>query len=290
MIDHAIAIRVAICNGADLCCVALDDDAVAFFAVEVGDRVMADLIDPMVVDVGVLASHPVPSDGAVILCVFLDEAFLGIDQGLEVEDVSAGASGEHIVCRDRLIGIELAVCELIVRVGFITVRIIGHRSLAAISLGDQQIVAGPAVEHILAMAAVEHIIAFAAIEVVIAVSALQDVIAAATIDGVIAKTCIDGIGPFGSLDGLAGIGALCIGGSRCQLAVFVEAEGCCDGPELIGAPHQLLEGRHQVVLCKSIQSCSCKRWIDFASERCHVFTGNLLVKDHDIGDGAVELL
>ncbi|ASP31820.1 hypothetical protein CHH27_00025 [Labrenzia sp. VG12] len=141
----------------------VDDDTVAFVPVEVCDDIIADHVDPVVVDVGVLASHPVPADGAVIVGMFLDEAFLGIDERLEVEDVAARTAGQDIVCRDRLIGIELAVGQLVIRIAFVAVRVIGDRSLASVRAGDQQIVAGPAIEEVLAMATVKHVIAVATI-------------------------------------------------------------------------------------------------------------------------------
>ncbi len=94
-----------------------------------GDDVVADDADPVVVDV----CRP-RHDCAVILCVFLDEAGLGVDEGLEVEGVCARAACHDVVGMKGLVGIELAVGEFSQRIALVAVRVVGDLALAPVGL------------------------------------------------------------------------------------------------------------------------------------------------------------
>ena len=205
MIGETIAIGIAIGDGLDLGCMALDDDAVALGSGEVGDHVIADLVDPMVVDLVVLAGDAVPADGAVVLGVLLDIAGFGVDEGLEVEGVGAGTACQHIVGRDGLVWIELAVGEFTQGIAFVPVRIVGDVRLAAVGLGDEEIVAGAAVQDVLAMAAIEDVASLAAREHVVAVGALQDIVAGAAFERVVAQATVHGFGGAVAGHGVGGL-------------------------------------------------------------------------------------
>ena len=86
-----------------------DANLVAFFSVEVGDHIVSESIDPVVMDfVVILTGNAVhsPVDGAVVIDVFEnDVSRLALIMCSEVESVGACASGEDIVGFDGLIGI-----------------------------------------------------------------------------------------------------------------------------------------------------------------------------------------
>ena len=103
MVDK-VAIADLMLDAVELGGVADDLDCVTLGPVEVHDDLIADAVDPMVVQIIVLAGDAVPVDGAVIPGVLLDEALLGIDQGMEAEDVGAAATDHDIVAGDRLVG------------------------------------------------------------------------------------------------------------------------------------------------------------------------------------------
>ena len=98
----------------------------------------------------------------------------------------------------RLVGIDLAVGEFVVRIAFVAVP--GRRQpvLAPVGLGDEEVVACAAVEDVLAVSAVEHVVTGPAVENVVAVGPLEDVVAGLAVDGVVAEACIDGVGLIGS--------------------------------------------------------------------------------------------
>ena len=77
-----------------------DFDLVPLGPVEVADYVIADAVDPMVVNVGVFTSDADPVDCAVGIDMLSDDLVLGVDLQFEAEGVGAAAADEGIV--DRL--------------------------------------------------------------------------------------------------------------------------------------------------------------------------------------------
>jgi len=132
VVHHPVAIGVAIGDRGNLRGVAFDHDPVALGAGIVGDHVIAHRVDPMVVQLVILTGNAAPVDGAVVIGVFLDIARLGVDQRLEIEDIRACATGQHVVAGDRLVRVELAIGQLAQRITFVAVGIKEDRRLAGI--------------------------------------------------------------------------------------------------------------------------------------------------------------
>ena len=74
-----------------------DLDLVALGTIEVADHVIAKAVDPVVVNVGVLAGHARPVDRAVGVDVLGDDLVRGVEQTFEAERVGAAATDKRVV-------------------------------------------------------------------------------------------------------------------------------------------------------------------------------------------------
>ena len=100
--DHAVvvpavAIAVLVLDRFDLGGVRRDFDLVALGAIEVADHVVAEAVDPVIVNGVVLAGDADPVDGAVGIDVLGDDLVLGVDITFEAEGV--GAARRRSGCR-----------------------------------------------------------------------------------------------------------------------------------------------------------------------------------------------
>ena len=84
--------------------VTFDQNMVPFRTTEIFDQFLTETFNPVVVNVIVLARHSVhsPVDRTVRVHVLEDNMFLGVDQRLEVEQISTATAHQHIVAFDRL--------------------------------------------------------------------------------------------------------------------------------------------------------------------------------------------
>src|SRR4051794_5130655 len=74
-----------------------DFDLVALGAIEVADHVVAEAVDPVIVDGAVLAGDAIPVDRAVGVDMLGHDLVLGVHHAFEAEGVAAGTAGERIV-------------------------------------------------------------------------------------------------------------------------------------------------------------------------------------------------
>ena len=289
VVHHAVAVGVAIGDVVDFGGVALDDDAVALGAVEVEDRLVAEVVDPVVVQLVVLAGDAVPVDGAVVAGVFLDIAFLGVDQGLEVEDVGAGAAGHGVVAGDRLVGIELAARQLAQRVALVAVRVVGDRRLAGVGARDQEVVAVAAAQDVVAVAAVEDVVAVAADHGVVAIAALQDVVAALAVDPVRAAPAVDAVVAGAAVEALVGLAAGLQHVERAhQVAMRADAVLGEDVLQRVAAVVQLAEQRRDALQRRGRPGRVAERGVDGIGQLDHGGVAELGVEHHDVADLALE--
>src|SRR5689334_412584 len=177
VVGMAVVVGIDIFDRLDLGGVRRNLDLVALLAVEVGDGVVAEAIDPVIVHRAVLAGDAHPVDGAVGIDVLGDDLVLGIDVALEAEGVGALAAGHGVVLRrerGRLGGEDLGLAVL------------RRHHLAGVGARQQHVVAAAAVHAVGAEAAGQEVVAAAAGEIVIAGAAPDLVVAAAAVEHVVA--------------------------------------------------------------------------------------------------------
>ena len=268
---------------------ALDHDPIALGAAVVRDHVVAQHVDPVVVQLVVLARDAVPVDGAVVVGVLLDIALFRVDQGLEIEDVRALATGQNVIRRDRLVGVELAVGQLVQRVALVAVRVVEDRPLAPVGAADQQVVAATAEEPVLAVAAVEDVASGAADHPVVAIAALQHVVAAPAVDHIVAAPAVQTVGPCGA--GQLVAAAADHGGhgeGRFEMAMHVGAIVHHDLHEGVRGVVQLAEHRHQAVERVVGFGVMRELGIGGTGQGDDVGLAQLALENHHLADGALE--
>ena len=142
-VEIAVAVDIPDVDRRDLGGVSLDDDPVTFRAIEVGDGVVADAVDPVVMHVVVLAGNTHPVDRPVVVDVLVDDVELGVDQRLEAELVGAGAARQRVVGRQvRLARVEPAADCVDFAVGIVGgVEILCDLGLAGIRPADDDVIA-----------------------------------------------------------------------------------------------------------------------------------------------------
>ena len=160
-VDDAVHVTVLMLDAIDFGSVTLDEDLVAFSATEVPDHIVADAVDPVVMDIVILTGHAIhaPFDRAIVVDMLEDDVTLGVDQGAEVEGVRASASDHHVIAFDGLIGVVCAggVVDLVVGI-IAAVVVLGDHRFSAVGIADQQVIAVTTFQAILAMTSAEHIV------------------------------------------------------------------------------------------------------------------------------------
>ena len=288
VIEHPVAIGIAIADRQDLGGVPLDHQPVALGAGIIHHHIIAQGVDPVVVQLVILARHAVPVDAAIVVGVLLDIAFLGVDQRLEIEDVGALAAGQRIVGRHRLVRVELAIGQLVQRVALVAVGVEIDRPLAPVGAADQQVVAVAAEQPVLALAAIQDVIAGAAQQPVIARAALQHVGAAAALDHVVAAAAIQ---PVRRLAAAQLVIRPALGNHLQRLHQVAMGADAIIGQDLlqrVRAVMQLAEDRRQIGHCRLHPGAHRQRRVDLGGQRLHIGFAQLLVEDPEIADAALE--
>ena len=247
MIQDAIAVQIAIGDRLDVGRVAFDHDLVALGHRVVEDRVMPDAVDPVVMQIVVLARHAVPPDRAIVLRMLFDELLFRVDQRLEVEDVCARPPFEDIIARNRLIRIKLAIRQLPIGVALVPAGDVGDLGLARVGPTDQPVIAPAARQVVLARATIENVVVCPAIELVVAPAALKDVIAAPAVDLVVAATAIDAVGFPRAANPLADPAALDQVQRHQRRAVVADAIGHGRLHQPVRPVVHLLQHRRQII-------------------------------------------
>src|SRR5262249_19189208 len=163
-------------------------------------------IDPVIVNIVVLAGHSVPIDRAVRIDMFGDDLVFGIDKSFEAESISAFATGEHIICcfesgcfigeylrlavlrRDHLSSIAAAQKNVVPSTAIHPVAAESTNQKIIASTARQPIVTRSTPDQVLAAAAPKHIVACFSRNVVIAAAGEQHVSALGAINVIVTRT------------------------------------------------------------------------------------------------------
>src|SRR5215475_497780 len=89
VVGFSVTVAVEMLDRLDLRGVGGDFDLVALLAIEIGDGVVAESVDPMVVNVTIFSGHAVPVDRAVGVHMLRNNLVLGIDQAFKSEGVGS---------------------------------------------------------------------------------------------------------------------------------------------------------------------------------------------------------
>src|SRR4051812_20520867 len=159
VVGAAIMVGVDILDRLDLGGVRRNLDLVALGAAEVGDGVVAETIDPVIVHGAVLAGDAHPVYGAVGIDVLGDDLVLGVDHALEAEGVGAAAAGHGVVLGREGSGLGGEDLRLAV---------LCRHHLAGVGARQQRVVAAAPIHLVGAEAPDQKVVAGAAGEIVIA--------------------------------------------------------------------------------------------------------------------------
>ena len=180
-----------------------DDRDLILFSVVICNNINAKAVDPVIVELVILACNTSPVDGAVSLHVLLNDVEFCIDLRRDQEGIRPLATYEDVIAVERLIivgvkflsdGIDFAIR---IAAGFVFQSDLSDTLFTSIRTRNQKVIAGAAVQNVRPKSTVENIVTVAAQEHVITVATVKLVVSTETFDSVVGAIAVDHIARLG---------------------------------------------------------------------------------------------